>query len=146
MGYKLLPPLETSFCVLAIPCAPLAESVVDIGDCAGDQVDKWTRFGFDAIPAAKVEAPLWNIFDMTKVWLHVDFPLRKTGKMTLNRDLGNYFGNIEQAAFSLSNMVPGFIASTDPTEILVYYPFQRDGKMRLDGNYSGDPNYVNSSL
>jgi catalase len=28
----------------------------------------------------------------------------------------------------------------------VYCPFQRDGKMRFDGNYGGDPNYVNSSL
>lgn len=29
----------------------------------------------------------WNIFDMTKVWPHKDFPLRKIGKMTLNRNV-----------------------------------------------------------
>lgn len=28
----------------------------------------------------------------------------------------------------------------------VYCPFQRDGKMRFDGNYGSDPNYVGSSL
>lgn len=29
----------------------------------------------------------WNIFDMTKVWSHKDFPLRQIGKMTLNRNV-----------------------------------------------------------
>lgn len=29
----------------------------------------------------------WNIFDMTKVWLHQDFPLRQIGKLTLNRNV-----------------------------------------------------------
>lgn len=29
----------------------------------------------------------WNIFDMTKVWPHKDLPLRKIGKMTLNRNV-----------------------------------------------------------
>lgn len=29
----------------------------------------------------------WNIFDMTKVWPHKDFPLRKIGKITLNRNV-----------------------------------------------------------
>jgi catalase len=116
----------------------------------------------------------WNIFDMTKVWSHKDFPLKKIGKMTLNRNPGNYFADIEQAAFSPSTMVPGFAASADPVlqarlfaypdaaryrlgvnyqqlptnaaKAPVYCPFQRDGKMRFDDNYGGDPNYVNSSL
>lgn len=29
----------------------------------------------------------WNIFDMTKVWPHEDFPLRKIGKLTPNRNV-----------------------------------------------------------
>lgn len=29
----------------------------------------------------------WNIFDMTKVWPHQDFPLRQIGKLTLNRNV-----------------------------------------------------------
>ncbi|KAJ5810014.1 uncharacterized protein N7503_002232 [Penicillium pulvis] len=49
---------STGSCVLAIPDVSIAESVVDIGNCSGDEVDKWTKFGFEAIPAAKVEAPL----------------------------------------------------------------------------------------
>ena len=29
----------------------------------------------------------WNIFDMTKVWPHSDFPLRQIGRLTLNRNV-----------------------------------------------------------
>jgi catalase len=36
---------------------------------------------------SEAETYRWNIFDMTKVWPHSDFPLRKIGKMTLNRNV-----------------------------------------------------------
>jgi len=116
----------------------------------------------------------WNIFDMTKVWSHKDFPLQQIGRLTMNRNPRNYFADIEQAAFSPSTMVPGFAASADPVlqarlfaypdaaryrlgvnyqqlptnaaKTQVYCPFQRDGKMRFDDNYGGDPNYVGSSI
>ena len=29
----------------------------------------------------------WNIFDMTKVWPHEDFPLRQIGRLTMNRNV-----------------------------------------------------------
>lgn len=35
---------------------------------------------------------------------------------------------------------------TNAAKVQVYCPFERDGKMRFDSNYGGDPNYVNSSL
>lgn len=41
----------------------------------------------------------WNIFDMTKVWPHADYPLPPVGKLTMNRNPTNYFTDIEQAAF-----------------------------------------------
>ncbi|KAL4785400.1 catalase-domain-containing protein [Aspergillus varians] len=116
----------------------------------------------------------WNIFDMTKVWPHKDFPLQQIGRLTLNRNPRNYFADIEQAAFSPSTMVPGLAASADPVlqarlfaypdaaryrlgvnyqqlptnaaKAPVYCPFQRDGKMRFDDNYGADPNYVGSSF
>ncbi|KZN84695.1 Catalase [Penicillium chrysogenum] len=115
-----------------------------------------------------------NIFDMTKVWSHKDFPLQQIGRLTMNRNPRNYFADIEQAAFSPSTMVPGFAASADPVlqarlfaypdaaryrlgvnyqqlptnaaKAQVYSPFQRDGRMRLDDNYGGDPNYIGSSV
>jgi catalase len=134
---------------------------------------KWKVF-VQVMDPADAEKYRWNIFDMTKVWPHQDYPLRQIGLLTLNRNPGNYFADIEQAAFSPSTMVPGFAASADPVlqarlfaypdaaryrlgvnyqqlptnaaKVPVYCPFQRDGKMRFDGNYGGDPNYVNSSL
>lgn len=36
---------------------------------------------------SEAETYRWNIFDMTKVWPHKDFPLRKIGKMTLNQNV-----------------------------------------------------------
>ncbi|BCS01372.1 catalase [Aspergillus luchuensis] len=116
----------------------------------------------------------WNIFDMTKVWPHSDFPLRQIGTMKLNRNPRNYFTDIEQAAFSPSNMVPGVAPSADPmlqarmfsypdaaryrvgtnyqqlptnaAKTQVYCPYQRDGQMNFSDNYGADPNYVGSSL
>lgn len=123
---------------------------------------------------ADAEKYRWNIFDMTKVWSHKDYPLRQIGKLTMNRNPKNYFTDIEQAAFSPSTMVPGIAPSADPmlqarmfaypdaaryrlgvnyqqlptnaAKAPVYCPYQRDGAMRFDDNYGGDPNYVGSSL
>ncbi|KAI2473035.1 hypothetical protein F4781DRAFT_427796 [Annulohypoxylon bovei var. microspora] len=51
-------------CVLAVPSVEMASTVVDIGNCSADDDEveeaggKWQRFGLDALPAAKVRAPL----------------------------------------------------------------------------------------
>lgn len=31
----------------------------------------------------------WNIFDMTKVWPHQDFPLQQIGRLTMNRNVSS---------------------------------------------------------
>ncbi len=48
----------TRQCVLAIPAAQLASKVVKIGNCHGDQIDKFKAFGLTPLPAATVAAPL----------------------------------------------------------------------------------------
>lgn len=45
-------------CVLAIPSVEMAEIVADIGNCSGSEVDKWSQFGLEALPAGLVKAPL----------------------------------------------------------------------------------------
>ncbi|GAA1343598.1 catalase [Arthrobacter roseus] len=55
----------------------------------------------------------FNPFDLTKIWPHSDYPLIKVGKLTLNKNPENYFAQIEQAAFSPANFVPGIAASPD---------------------------------
>lgn len=54
-----------------------------------------------------------NPFDLTKVWSHKDFPLIEVGEMELNRNVDNYFAEVEQAALAPSNLVPGIGASPD---------------------------------
>jgi catalase len=133
----------------------------------------WTLF-IQTMTPAQAETFRFNIFDMTKVWPQAEFPLRPVGKLTLNENPSNYFRDIEQAAFSPSNIVPGIAPSADPMlqarmfaypdaaryrlgvnyqtlppntpAVPVYAPYQRDGASMHGSNYGGDPNYVNSSL
>ncbi|KAL4807198.1 putative catalase [Aspergillus unguis] len=161
----------------------------EAADMVSKDPDHHTRDLFEAIergnhPSWNVYAQImdpkdaenyrWNIFDMTRVWPHKDYPLRPIGKMTLNENPKNFFEDIEQAAFSPSTMVPGIAPSADPmlqtrmfaypdaaryrvgpnyqqlpcnaARSKVYQPYQRDGFMSHKGNYGGDPNYVNSSV
>jgi catalase len=55
----------------------------------------------------------WNPFDLTKVWPHKDFPLMPVGVFELNRNPLNYHAEVEQAALSPSNVVPGLGYSPD---------------------------------
>ncbi|OCR94664.1 catalase [Campylobacter fetus] len=55
----------------------------------------------------------FNPFDLTKIWPHADYPLIPVGVMTLNKNPENYFNEVEQAAFSPSNIVPGISYSPD---------------------------------
>jgi len=55
----------------------------------------------------------WNPFDLTKVWPHADFPLQPVGMFELNRNPRNYHAEVEQAAFSPANVVPGLGYSPD---------------------------------
>jgi len=59
------------------------------------------------------ETCAFNPFDLTKVWPHADYPLIDVGVLELNRNPENYFQEIEQAAFSPSNIVPGIGFSPD---------------------------------
>jgi catalase len=67
----------------------------------------------EAEAAAWSQRTGWSPFDLTKVWPHADFPLIEVGVVELNRNADNYFAQIEQAAFSPSNIVPGVGFSPD---------------------------------
>jgi catalase len=73
---------------------------------------KWTCY-VQIMPEADAEETPYNPFDLTKVWPHADYPLIKVGELELNRNADNYFAEIEQAAFSPSNVVPGIGFSPD---------------------------------
>lgn len=120
---------------------------------------------------SEAEAETYHIhpFDLTKVWPHKDFPLIEVGVMELNRNPENYFAEVEQAAFTPANIVPGIGFSPDRmlqgrlfsygdtqryrlginhNQIPVNRPkcpvhsSHRDGHMRMDDNGGMSPNYA----
>lgn len=158
-------------------------------EMAGKDPDCATRDLFDAIE--RKEYPEWDVyvqimtpeqakeyrfdpFDVTKVWLHSDFPLIPLGKMVLNRNPDNFFADVEQAAFAPSNFVPGIGASPDKLlqgrlfsyrdtqrwrlgnnfeQLPVNTPkhacphhYQRDGMSVVNGNGGSGPNYYPNSM
>ncbi|MDR2055860.1 MAG: flavin reductase family protein [Desulfovibrio sp.] len=50
--------VEGGECVVAVPPANLLEQVVDIGNCSGAAVDKFSVFGLTPLAASAVKAPL----------------------------------------------------------------------------------------
>ncbi|MFJ4833837.1 catalase [Streptomyces sp. NPDC088747] len=65
------------------------------------------------MPAAEAADYRFNPFDLTKVWPHRDYPLRRVGRLVLDRNPDNVFAEVEQAAFSPNNFVPGIGPSPD---------------------------------
>lgn len=65
------------------------------------------------MPYAEAKTYRFNPFDLTKTWPHKDYPLIKVGRMMLKRNPENFFAEIEQAAFSPGNTVPGIGLSPD---------------------------------
>lgn len=49
---------KTRECVIAVPGADLMKQVIDIGNCSGEDMDKFKTFGLTPLPAANVKAPL----------------------------------------------------------------------------------------
>jgi catalase len=73
---------------------------------------RWS-FKIQIMPEQDAESTSYNPFDLTKVWPHKEYPLIDVGVVELNRNPENYFAEVEQAAFSPSNIVPGISWSPD---------------------------------
>ncbi|MGW7369060.1 catalase [Streptomyces sp. NPDC054841] len=72
----------------------------------------WTLY-VQIMPAAEAADYKFNPFDLTKVWPHSDYPLQRVGRLVLDRNPDNVFAEVEQAAFSPNNFVPGIGPSPD---------------------------------
>jgi len=81
----------------------------------------------------------FDVFDITKVWPHKDYPLIPVGKITLNRNPTNYHAETEQSAFAPSHLVPGIEPSNDKMlqGRLLNYPDTH--RHRLGPNYEQIP-------
>jgi catalase len=130
-------------------------NAIDSGD-----FPRWT-LSIQVMTQAEAERHKYNPFDLTKVWPKAEFPLIEVGVMELNRYPDNYFAEVEQAALSPANVVPGIGFSPDKVlqaRLFSYgdtqryrlgvnfnhipinaprcpfHSYHRDGKMRTDGN------------
>jgi catalase len=125
------------------------------------------------MPEAEAKTYRFDPFDLSKVWLHKDYPLMEVGILELNRNPENYFAEVEQAAFCPSHVVPGIGWSPDKmlqgrlfsyTDAQRYrlgvnfeslpvnaprcpmHNYHRDGQMRFDGNGGASVNYEPNSF
>jgi catalase len=132
---------------------------------------RW-KLCIQVMPEADAATYRFHPFDLTKVWLHGDYPVTEVGVMELNRNPENYFADVEQAAFNPANIVPGIGFSPDRMlqgRLFAYgdaqryrlgvnhhlipvnaarcpvHGFSRDGAMRIDGNYGSTPHYEPNS-
>lgn len=132
---------------------------------------KWTMY-FQVMSEEQANNHKENPFDLTKVWSQKEYPLIEVGQMELNRNPENYFADVEQAAFTPANIVPGIGLSPDKmlqgrlfaygdaqryrlgvnhASIPVNAPkcpfasYHRDGAMRVDGNFGATKGYEPNS-
>jgi catalase len=99
---------------------------------------KWTLY-VQVMPETDAEKTPYNPFDLTKVWPHGDYPLIEVGVMELNRNPENYFAEIEQAAFSPSNIVPGIGFSPDKMLQARIFSYADAHRYRLGTHYEALP-------
>ena len=132
---------------------------------------RWTMF-IQVMPEKDAVTCPYHPFDLTKVWLHSDYPPIEVGVLELNKNPENYFAEVEQSAFNPANIVPGIGFSPDKMlqgrlfsygdaqryrlgvnhlQIPVNAPrcpvrsYHRDGTMRVDGNFGSTLGYEPNS-
>jgi len=121
---------------------------------AGEDPDFHRRDLWDAIAIG--DAPEWrlevqimpfedalsyrfNPFDVTKVWPHSDYPPIPIGRMVLDRNPDNHFAEVEQAAFSPANLVPGIGLSPDKMLMGRVFSYHDTHLHRIGTNYEQLP-------
>jgi catalase len=104
---------------------------------AGDY-PRW-KFFVQIMQELDAEKTPYNPFDLTKVWPHADYPLIEVGTFELSRNADNYFAEIEQAAFSPSNIVPGVGFSPDKMLQARIFSYADAHRYRLGTHYEALP-------
>jgi len=91
------------------------------------------------MPEMDAEKTSYNPFDLTKVWPHDEYPCIDVGIMELNENPENYFAQIEQAAFSPSNIVPGIGFSPDKVLQARIFSYADAHRYRIGTHYEALP-------
>jgi catalase len=93
------------------------------------------KVSVQVMPFADAADYRFNPFDLTKVWPHGDYPLIPVGRFTLNRNPENFFAQIEQAAFSPGNLVPGVGLSPDKMLLARSFAYNDAQRNRIGTNF-----------
>lgn len=99
---------------------------------------RWT-VQVQIMPEEDVGKHWYNPFDLTKVWPHGDYPPIDVGVLELNRNPENYFAEIEQAAFSPSNIIPGIGFSPDKMLQARIFSYADAHRYRIGTHYEALP-------
>jgi catalase len=111
--------------------------------------DLWEAIARNDYPSWRLEMQImpyeeaadyrFNPFDMTKVWPHKDYPTIPIGRMVLDRNPENFFAQIVQAGFEVSNMVPGIGPSPDRMVLGRMFAYGDSQRYRTGPNYDQLP-------
>jgi catalase len=99
---------------------------------------KW-KLQIQVMTEAQAAQTSYNPFDLTKVWPHAEFPPIDVGILELNRNPDNYFAEMEQVAFSPSNIVPGIGVSPDKVLQARIFSYADAHRYRLGTHYEALP-------
>ncbi len=108
------------------------------GTIEAGQFPRW-KMCVQIMPETDAEKTSYNPFDLTKVWPHGEYPLIEVGVLELNENPENYFAEIEQAAFSPSNVVPGIGFSPDKVLQARIFSYADAHRHRLGTHYEALP-------
>ncbi|MDN6490641.1 MAG: catalase, partial [Yaniella sp.] len=97
--------------------------------------DLWVQI----MPYEDAKTYRYSPFDLTKIWSKKDYPRIKVGTMELNRNPANHFAEIEQAAFSPGNMVPGVGMSPDKMLLGRNFAYADAQRYRIGTNFQQLP-------
>lgn len=104
----------------------------------GGHFPRW-RMCLQVMTEEQARQTAFDPFDLTKVWPHAGFPLIEVGILELNRNADNYFAEIEQAAYSPSNVIPGVGFSPDKMLQARVFSYADAHRYRLGTHYEALP-------
>jgi catalase len=99
---------------------------------------KW-RFCVQVMPEEAARTTRYDPFDLTKIWPQGDYPLHELGLIALDRNAEDEFADVEQAAFSPSNVVPGIGFSPDRMLQARIFSYADAHRARLGAQYAALP-------
>ncbi|WP_109471601.1 catalase [Ornithinimicrobium cavernae] len=97
------------------------------------------RLEVQVMPYEEAKDYRFNPFDLTKTWSKKDYPRIPVGRFTLYENPTNHFAEIEQAAFSPSNTVPGTGVSPDKMLLARVFSYPDAQRNRLGTNFNQLP-------